>query len=294
MPELPDLTMYQERLVARCGGRALAALAIAKPFVLRTVAPSPADFAGAVLQSVERLGKRLILAFDADRFAVLHLMVAGRLRWIAPGRKPPAITLAAFAFDVGTVAFTEAGSTRRASLHLVRGRAALAAFDRGGLEPMGLPLAAFAERLRRGNHTLKRALTDPTLFAGIGNAYSDEILHRARLSTLLLTGRIADDEVARLHAAVQGVLADYTERLRHEIGDGFPETVTAFRPDFAVHGRYRQPCPVCGAPVQRIRYATNETNYCVTCQTGGRLLADRAMSRLLKQDWPRSLDELDA
>ncbi len=294
MPELPDLTLYQERLVARCAGRPLQALDVLTPFILRTVAPTPTEFQGAVLHDVERLGKRLILVFDDERFAVLHLMVAGRLRWLAPGRKGPAITRARFDFDGGTVAFTEAGSTRRASLHLVRGRAGLAAFDRGGLEPIGLPFAAFAERLRRGNHTLKRALTDPTTFAGIGNAYSDEILHRARLSPLLLTGRIADDEVARLHAAVQSVLTEFTERLRHEIGDGFPETVTAFRPDFAVHGRFRQPCPVCGAPVQRIRYATNETNYCVTCQTRGRLLADRAMSRLLKQDWPRSLDELDA
>jgi formamidopyrimidine-DNA glycosylase len=293
MPELPDLTLYQERLIAQCGGLPLTQLAISKPFVLRTVSPSPADFAGRALRAVERIGKRLIFVFDEEHFAVIHLMIAGRFKWIASNKKPPAITLASFVFDTGAVAFTEAGSKRRASLHLVQGRAGLAAFDRGGIEPLTATSAEFIARLRRGNHTLKRVLTDPGVFAGIGNSYSDEILHRARLSPLMLTSRLDDEAAARLHAATVATVVEWTDRLRRETGEKFPEKVTAFREGMAVHGRFRLPCPVCGDPVQRIRYATNETNYCVTCQTGGRLLADRAMSRLLKQDWPRSLDELD-
>jgi formamidopyrimidine-DNA glycosylase len=244
--------------------------------------------------ALRRLGKRLVLELDGELFLVIHLMIAGRLRWRPPGGKPPGRpALAALGFEAGTLVLTEAGSKRRASLHLVRGAEGLKRFDRGGLEVLEADAAAFATRLRGERHTLKRALTDPRLFSGIGNAYSDEILHRARLSPLTLTDRLDDAAVGRLHRAVREVLEEWIARLRTETGDGFPEKVTAFREGMAVHGRYRQPCPVCGAPVQRIRYADNETNYCARCQTGGRLLADRAMSRLLREDWPRSLDELE-
>ena len=294
MPELPDITVYIERLEALIAGQPLEHLDVRNPFILRSVAPAPADLGGRRVASLRRMGKRIVIGFEGDVFVVLHLMIAGRLRWRAPGKKPPGkIALAAFVFPNGTLFFTEAGSTRRASMHIVAGESALDAFDRGGLDVMTASPDAFAERLTSENHTLKRALTDPRLFSGIGNAYSDEILHRARLSPLLLTSKMSREQIAQLHDATIVVLREWTERLRAEVGNGFPEEVTAFRDGFAVHGRYGQPCPVCGAPVQRIRYATNETNYCARCQTGGRLLADRALSRLLKQDWPRSIDEVD-
>jgi len=294
VPELPDVELYRERLLALLAGCALQALDIANPFLLRSVTPSPAELEGRVLREVRRIGKRLALGFEGDRWAVLHLMIAGRLKWRATGRRAPAgRAQARFRFPNGTLHFTEAGSQRRASVHLVQGEASLARFDRGGLEPLTASTAAFAERLRSERHTLKRSLTDPTLFSGIGNAYSDEILHRARLSPLQLSTNLDDAEIARLHEAVRAELAEWLERLRGEVGDGFPEEVTAFRPGMAVHGRYREPCPACGTPIQRIRYAENETNYCARCQTGGRLLADRAMSRLLKDDWPRSIDDVE-
>jgi formamidopyrimidine-DNA glycosylase len=294
MPELPDITVYLERLEALIVGQPLEQLDVRNPFILRSVAPAPAALAGRRVEGLRRIGKRIAIGFEGDIFVVLHLMIAGRLRWRPPGRKPPGkIALAAFVFPNGTLYFTEAGSTRRASMHIVSGEAALDAFDRGGLDVMNISIDAFAERLGSENHTLKRALTDPRLFSGIGNAYSDEILHRARLSPLLLTSKMNREQVVQLHGATIAVLREWTERLRAEAGDGFPEEVTAFRDGMAVHGRYGQPCPVCASPVQRIRYATNETNYCARCQTGGRLLADRALSRLLKQDWPRSIDDVE-
>ena len=294
MPELPDITVYLECLAPRVLGRQLERLVIRNPFVLRSVTPSPADLAGASVTGLRRLGKRIVLALEGDRFVVIHLMIAGRLRWHAAGAKPPGkVALALLEFPTGTLVFTEAGTTRRASIHLVEGEAALAAFDRGGLEVLDVGLEAFADRLVSESHTLKRALTDPRLFSGIGNAYSDEILHRARLSPLALTGRLSAEEIGRLFDATRAVLEEWTVRLRNEVGDGFPDKVTAFREGMAVHGRYREPCPVCGAPVQRIRYAANETNYCARCQTGGRLLADRALSRILREDWPRSIDDVE-
>ena len=294
MPELPDVVVYLEALERRLVGRRLTGVRLFSPFVLRTVEPPIATLSDRRVLTLQRMGKRLVFGFEGDRFLVIHLMIAGRLRWGAAGAKPPGrIGLAAFDFDEGTLLLTEAGSKRRASLHVVDGLAALAGFDRGGIEPLGAGLAEFAARLRLESHTLKRALTDPRLFSGIGNAYSDEILHRARLSPLKLTGRLTDEETVRLHSAAQTVLREWTERLRRETGEGFPDKVTAFRGGMAVHGRYRQPCPTCGTPVQRIRYAENETNYCPSCQTEGRLLADRGLSRLLKEDWPRSLEELD-
>jgi formamidopyrimidine-DNA glycosylase len=290
VPELPDVTVYVEALRPRVVGQALRRFECRNPFVLRSVAPSPAELEGRTVTGVDRLGKRIVIALDGDLFMVIHLMIAGRLRWT--GKSPGKLGLASFTFDTGTLWLTEAGTKRRASIHLVAGRAGLAEFDRGGLEVLDASLAAFAERLRSENHTLKRALADPRLFSGIGNAYSDEILHRARLSPLQLTSRLDEAEVERLHHAVGETLTLWTERFRRETGDGFPEKVTAFREGMAVHGRFGQPCPDCGAPVQRIRYAENETNYCARCQTGGRLLADRALSRLLREDWPRSIDEL--
>jgi formamidopyrimidine-DNA glycosylase len=240
------------------------------------------------------VGKRIVIELEGPLYLALHLMIAGRLRWQAAGAKPPGkVALALLEFPTGTLVLTEAGTTRRASIHLGEGEAALAAFDRGGLEVLDVGLEAFADRLVSESHTLKRALTDPRLFSGIGNAYSDEILHRARLSPLALTGRLSAEEIGRLSDATRAVLEEWTVRLRDEVGDGFPEKVTAFREGMAVHGRYREPCPVCGAPVQRIRYAANETNYCARCQTGGRLLADRAMSRILREDWPRSIDDVE-
>ncbi|MCU0231463.1 MAG: formamidopyrimidine-DNA glycosylase [Acidobacteria bacterium] len=293
MPELPDLELYLACLRRRVEGVRVQRLRLTSPFLLRTADPPPAELAGRAVRGLERLGKRLVLAFEGDLFAVLHLMVAGRLRWEAAGAAIPGrLGLAAFDFDSGTLLVTEAGTKKRASLHLVRGRAELAAHDRGGLEPLEADAAAFAAALARENHTLKRALTDPRLFAGIGNAYSDEILHRARLSPLQWTRNLAPEEAARLHAATQAVLRGWRDRLIAEAGEGWPKKVTAFREGMAVHGRFRQPCPDCGAPVQRIVRAENESNYCARCQTGGRLLADRALSRLLGKDWPRSLDEL--
>ena len=296
MPELPDVSLYIEALEERVVGQTLTGYAILSPFILRTVEPRLDAAVGVAVRAVHRMGKRIVLEFDGDVFVVLHLMIAGRLRWFdLPARKkvPGRIALAEFVFSSGTLILTEAGTTRRASLHVVRGRGALAQFERGGLEVLDATREQFAERLRRENHTLKRSLTDPRLFSGIGNAYSDEILHRARLSPLKLTSRLDDEEIARLHDATRGALLDWTDRLRVEFGGTFPEKVTAFREGMAVHGRYREPCPVCGTAVQRIRYRDNETNYCPRCQTEGRLLADRALSRLLKQDWPRTVEELE-
>jgi len=293
MPELPDVVVYVESLEARIAGQRLEQVRLLNPFLLRTATPPLAAVDGKRVTGVQRLGKRIVIALETDLFLVLHLMIAGRLRWLELGAKPPArITLALFEFATGMLAFTEAGTKRRASLHVVQGGDALAAFDMGGLETIDADLAAFAERLRRENHTLKRALTDPRLFSGIGNAYSDEILHRARLSPIALTQKLDDEEIARLHVAARAVLAEWTARLRAEAAGGFPHKVTAFRPQMAAHGKFGQPCPVCAAPIQRIVYAENETNYCARCQTGGTVLADRALSRLLKASWPRSIDEL--
>ena len=294
MPELPDITVYLDCLAPRVLGHSLKRLVVRNPFVLRSVSPSPADVAGATVTGLRRLGKRIVLALEGERFVVIHLMIAGRLRWHARDAKPPGkAALALFEFPAGILALTEAGTTRRASIHLVAGEAALAQFDRGGLEIFDTDRQAFADRLVSENHTLKRALTDPRLFSGIGNAYSDEILHRARLSPLALTRKLDPDQIGRLFDAARATLSEWTARLRAEVGDGFPDKVTAFREGMAVHGRYREPCPVCGTPVQRIRYAANETNYCARCQTGGRLLADRAMSRILRDDWPRSIDDVE-
>jgi formamidopyrimidine-DNA glycosylase len=293
VPELPDVEVYIEKVAAVAGGQALARLTILNPFLLRTVDPRPADFVGKRLRGTRRIGKRVVLEFDDELFAVLHLMIAGRLRWFAVGRKPPGrIALAAFEFENGTLVLTEAGSKRRASLHLVRGASAIAAFDPGGIELQQATLDQFRQRLTSENHTLKRALTDPRSFAGIGNAYSDEILFRARLSPLALTGNLTHDESERLFEACRAVLDEWTTRLRAQAGAALPENVTAFRPEMAVHGKFGQPCPVCGSPIQRIVYAENETNYCARCQTGGRLLADRSLSRLLHASWPKSIDEL--
>jgi formamidopyrimidine-DNA glycosylase len=296
MPELPDVSLYVEALEQRLVGEALLAYAIKSPFVLRSVEP-PLDAAvGVRVTGVERLGKRIVLAFDGELFLVVHLMIAGRFRWLPAGsrkRIPARLALAELTFAPGMLVLTEAGTTRRASLHVVRGRDALAAFDRGGLEPLEATLEQFAERLARENHTLKRSLTDPRLFSGIGNAYSDELLHRARISPLKLTAKLTAAEVERLFHATRDTLTEWTARLRAELVDGFPEKVTAFHEAMAVHGRYKLPCPVCGTPVQRIRYRDNETNYCARCQTEGRLLADRALSRLLKADWPKTIDELE-
>ncbi len=293
MPELPDVVVYVESLASRVVGARLERVRLSSPFVLRTAVPPLADAEGRKVLAVRRLGKRIVLALENELFLVFHLMIAGRLRWLERGEKPPArITLALFDFPAGTLAFSEAGTRKRASLHLVRGEAALAAFDLGGLEASEAGVEDFRARLLAENHTLKRALTDPRLFSGIGNAYSDEILHRARLSPIAMTAKLAPGEIERLYRATREVLSEWTTRLRDESGARFPTGVTAFRPEMAVHGKYGQPCPVCGAPVQRIVYAENETNYCARCQTGGTILADRALSRLLKSSWPRSIDEL--
>jgi formamidopyrimidine-DNA glycosylase len=292
MPELPDITIYREALEARICGHVLERVLIVNPFVLRTAVPPLSDAEGKRVLTVQRMGKRIVLALEDECFLVLHLMIAGRLRWLVPPLKPPGrITLALFEFDNGKLAFTEAGTKRRASLHLVRGEAQLRQFDLGGLDVFAIDVAAFAARLRLENHTLKRALTDPRLFSGIGNAYSDEILHRGRLSPLMLTSKLADDDIARLFDATRAVLIEWTDRLRAEAGNEFPGKVTAFHPEMAVHGKFGQPCPLCGAPVQRIVYAENESNYCARCQNGGVILADRALSRLLHKSWPRSIDE---
>jgi len=292
MPELPDITVYTERLADKVQGHALQRVKVLNPFLLRTALPPLSQAEGRTVVGVERLGKRVVLALDNGLFLVIHLMIAGRLRWLPAGAKPPGkICLGVFEFDSGKLVLTEAGSQRRASLHVVADRAALQAMDPGGLDLSTTDLAAFSERLLRENHTLKRQLTDPRLFSGIGNAYSDEILHRARLSPILLSKAMQPAQVAQLFDAARAVLAEWTERLRAEAGD-WPEKVTAFHPQMAVHGRYGQPCPVCGTPVQRIVHADNETNYCARCQTGGKLLADRALSRLLKASWPKNVDEL--
>ncbi|MFO1316067.1 MAG: DNA-formamidopyrimidine glycosylase family protein [Burkholderiales bacterium] len=296
MPELPDVEVYREALAARIAGVPLLGADLRNPFVLRTAVPPLSVLEGRTVRSVRRLGKRIVLAFDDDHFLVVHLMIAGRLQWLplaagTGGKAPARITLALLRFATGTLVVTEAGTKRRASLHCVHGEGALAQFDAGGLDVLAAGRDAFAARLARENHTAKRALTDPALFDGIGNAYSDEILHRARVSPLALTRKMDDATVTALHAAARGVLAEWTERLRLEAAGAFPAKVTAFRPRMAVHGRFGQPCPDCGAPVQRIVYAESECNYCARCQTGGTVLADRALSRLLHRSFPRRLDD---
>lgn len=293
MPELPDVTLYLDALERRIAGRTLNKIRLGNPFVLRTVDPSPGDLAGKRVVAIRRVGKRIVLALEDDLFIVIHLMIAGRFRWLPPNAKIPGkLGLAAFDFDDGTLLLTEAGSKRRASIHIERGWDAVRAHDAGGIEPLEISLDEFKAALTRERHTLKRTLTDPHVFSGIGNAYSDEILHRARLSPVQMTTNLDDEEIARLYDATRSTLRDWIERLRSETGDRFPEKVTAFRPEMAVHGRYGKPCPDCGTPVQHIVYADNETNYCARCQTGGKLLADRALSRLLHEDWPKSIDDL--
>ena len=294
MPELPDVVLYIDCLTPRIAGQRLDRIRLANPFLLRSVDPPVAAVEGRTVVGLRRLGKRIVIELADKYFVVLHLMIAGRLRWRPPrARIPGKLGLAAFEFPTGTLLLTEAGTKRRAALHLVHGKTALAAHDPGGVEPLDADLATFREALTRESHTLKRALTDPHLLSGIGNAYSDEILHRARLSPTRLTRQLGEDDVAVLWRATRETLQEWSARLRHETGDRFPEDVTAFRPGMAVHGRYRQPCPVCGVSVQRIVHADNETNYCPRCQTGGRVLADRSLSRLLKADWPRTIEELE-
>lgn len=296
MPELPDIEAYLYALRSRIVRQPLRRMRLGSPFLLRTVTPRPVELEGREVHAVSRLGKRVVLELDGDLFVVIHLMIAGRLHWREPGAKLAGkIGLAAFDFDLGTLTLTEAGSKRRAALHLLQGREALQALDRGGLEVLdpATDLEAFRAALTRESHTLKRTLTDPRLFSGIGNAYSDEILHRARLSPVRLTRRLTEEETERLFHAIHDVLGEWTARFCAEAEQRFPEKVTAFRPEMAVHGRHNQPCPVCSSPVQRISYADNECNYCAVCQNGGRVLADRAMSRLLKEDWPRTLEELE-
>ena len=294
MPELPDITVYVERIAERTKGRALEGVRLASPFVLRTAVPPIKDLAGKIVRDVTRLGKRIVLHFDDDYLVVIHLMVSGRFRWEARRAKIPGkLGLAAFDFETGSLLMTEASSKKRASIHVAQGKNALKEFDRGGLEVMDAKKDAIVAALTRERHTLKRALTDPTILSGIGNAYSDEILWAAKVSPMKMTSLVTPDEWTRLVDAMKKILAERTQILRDESKDGFPERVTAFREDMAVHGRYGKPCPVCGSRVQRIVYADNETNYCATCQTGGKLLADRSLSRLLREDWPRSLDELE-
>jgi formamidopyrimidine-DNA glycosylase len=295
MPELPDITVYLDALAARVIGQRLERLRIGNPFVVRTIEPTPAEIAGREVVALRRLGKRIVFELAGDVFVVLHLMIAGRLRWRDRGAAIPGkVGLAAFDFPSGTAILTEAGSKRQASIHIVRGEEALAGFDPRGLEVLSADLETFRNRLTQQNHTLKRALTDPHIFSGIGNAYSDEILHAARLSPMKTTAALTDDEVETLYRATRATLEVWIARLREESAGQFPEKVTAFRKGMAVHGRYGEPCPLCGSPVQRIVYARNEANYCSRCQTGGRLLSDRALSRLLKEDWPRTLDELES
>lgn len=294
MPELPDVELYLHALRPRIVGQRLKRLRIKSPFLLRTVDPPLAEVEGRLVRELSRLGKRIVWHLDAEMFVVIHLMIAGRFRWKPPGAPIPGkVGLAAFEFENGTLLLTEAGAKRRASMHLVRGRASLVALDPGGIDVLTSTVDEFSAALTRENHTLKRALTDPRLLSGIGNAYSDEILHEARLSPLLLTSRLDRDAIRRLHAAATEVLARWRDELIAETGDAFPERVTAFREGMAAHGRFGKPCLACGTPIQRIRYAANEANYCPTCQTEGKLLADRALSRLLKDDWPRSLEELE-
>jgi len=295
MPELPDVTVYIEALERRVLGAQILGLRLANPFVLRSVDPPPASVAGRAVVGLRRLGKRIVLELEGRLFVLIHLMIAGRLHWKPAGAKIPGkIGLAALDFSSGTLTMTEAGSKRRAAIHLVAGEQALGEHDPGGLEVLTADLDEFRAALTAENHTLKRTLTDPTLLSGIGNAYSDEILHRAQLSPVKLSQQLSHPDVRRLYEATRAVLHEWIERLRREAGGEFPEGVTAFRPDMAVHGRYGQPCPVCGTAVQRIVHAENETNYCARCQTGGKLLADRALSRLLHEDWPRTVDALEA
>jgi formamidopyrimidine-DNA glycosylase len=294
VPELPDILLYLRALEPRIVGHRVTAVRLANPFLLRSVDPPLSAIEGRPVVGLRRLGKRVVVEADGELFLVFHLMIAGRFRWKLPGAAIPGkVGLLALDFENGTLILTEAGSRRQASLHVVQGEATLAQHDPGGLEVMDADLPTFTEILRRGNHTVKRALTDPHLFSGIGNAYSDEILHSARLSPFKQTGGMSDEEIRRLYEATRLTLSQWTERLQRETGDEFPEKVTAFRDGMAVHGRYRQPCPDCGAPVQRVVYAANEANYCANCQTGGRLLADRSLSRLLRDDWPRTLEELE-
>jgi formamidopyrimidine-DNA glycosylase len=304
MPELPDVTVYVEALRERLLGHTLSRALIRGPFLLRSTHPPVEAAYGKKVREIRRIGKRIAIGFEGEVWLVLHLMIAGRLHWKAAGAKPakPGAkktagarnSLAAFDFDNGSLALTEAGTQHRASLHMAQGEEALGELSAGGVEVLSADAGAFTAALQSANHTLKRALTDPHLFSGIGNAYSDEILHRARLSPIALTQKLKPEECARLYAATRATLTEWTERLRMDAAGGFPEKVTAFRDGMAVHGRYGQPCPRCGAKVQRIRYASNETNYCAPCQTGGKLLADRGLSRLLREDWPRTLDELEA
>jgi formamidopyrimidine-DNA glycosylase len=294
MPELPDITVYIESLKARIKGQRLEGIRLGNPFILRTFDPPLSATFGKSVSGVERMGKRIILALEGDLFVVIHLMIAGRFHWKKPKSKIPGrVGHAAFDFADGTLLLTEASTKKRASIHLVEGRAALATFDRGGLEPLGSSLNSFQVALTSENRTLKRALTDPRLFSGIGNAYSDEILHRARLSPLVLTQKLSHDDVVQLHNATTSTLKEWIERLREEAGGEFPEKVTAFREEMAVHGKFGKPCPVCGTKVQRIVYAENESNYCPRCQTGGKMLSDRSLARLLKGDWPKTIDELE-
>lgn len=295
MPELPDLTIYLEALEGRVVGHRLERLRLENIFVLRTAVPPIESLVGRCVVGLQRLGKRIVFRFEGERWLVLHLMIAGRLQWAEGVAKPTARNvLAHFGFDDGTLTLTEAGTKRRAALHVVADEAALVAHDPGGLEVLTSSTDAFAEALTEENHTLKRALTDPRLFSGIGNAYSDEILHAAQLSPVTLTQKLSPDDIARLHRAIQEVMRAWIARLRREAGEKFPQKVTAFHPEMAVHGKFGKPCPVCDTPVQRIVYAENEVNYCPRCQTGGKLLADRSLSRLLKQDWPRTLEEAEA
>jgi formamidopyrimidine-DNA glycosylase len=294
MPELPDITVYLDALERRVVGRMLWRVNMVSPFVLRSVEPPLSAVNGKTVRGLRRIGKRIVFVLDDNLFVVVHLMVAGRFKWHDKTPKlSRRLALAAFEFETGTLVLTEAGTKRRASLYVVKGETALREFDRGGMEVLDSSRSDFATRLRSENHTLKRSLADPRLFSGIGNAYSDEILHRAKLSPLQLTSKMTDEQVARLHAAVQSTMTDWIARLRAETGEKFPEKVTAFRPEMSVHGKFREPCPACGTAVQRIRYADNETDYCPECQTGGKLLADRGLSRLLKKDWPKSLDEME-
>jgi formamidopyrimidine-DNA glycosylase len=295
MPELPDITVYVESLDAKVRGTRLNRLRVQNPFLLRTAVPPISDAEGRRVEHIERLGKRVVIALEGELFLVIHLMIAGRLRWLPVGAKAPAKTaLAVFEFEAGTLVLTEAGTRRRASLHLVAGREALQALDPGGIDVLESDLPAFAAQLAKENHTLKRSLTNPRLFSGIGNAYSDEILHRARLSPFALSRSLGEEDTRRLFEATRGVMTDWMDRLRAEAAKhaGWPDKVTAFHVAMAVHGRFGQPCPDCGAPVQRIVHADNETNYCARCQTGGKVLADRALSRLLKDSWPRHIDEI--
>jgi formamidopyrimidine-DNA glycosylase len=294
MPELPDIVVYIEALERRIVGQTLKAALVASPFLLRSIEPPVAEANGREVRNLRRIGKRIAIGFDNHVWLVLHLMISGRLHWVTKKVKPDGRrTLAAFEFDSGTLTLTEAGSQKRASLHVVAGEGGLEALDPGGIDVFSATPSEFGARLTSANHTLKRALTDPRLFSGIGNAYSDEILHRAQLSPILLTQKMTPDQIEHLRLAVRATLVEWTNLLRAEAGENFPEHVTAFRKEMAVHGRYDLPCPRCGTKVQRIRYASNETNYCPVCQTGGKLLADRALSRLLREDWPRTLEELE-